>query len=158
MTAFFLNMHLCPWRLHKWRSHHLSAHPPSSCTHTDFLPTPQMHMSFHMAFPLQVLFPFPGMTRRPPSSFMMGSLPLTLGQASVQPFPWLLFPCFLVCPQQDNRAQNSGGNDGPHCIYPRTQEQTGSPGTRVLSLDSRSRHRRCPPTTGFGGPGTPGSR
>lgn len=65
---------------------------------------------------------------------------------------------FKAGPQQDNRAQNSGGNDGPHCIYPRTQEQTGSPGTRVLSLDSRSRHRRCPPTTGFGGPGTPGSR
>lgn len=30
--------------------------------------------------------------------------PLTLGQASVQPFPWLLCHCFLVCPQQDNRA------------------------------------------------------
>ena len=111
VVAFFLNMHLYPWKLHKWRSHHLTAHPP---------------LYFHLPVaPTLTFFPLPKCTC--PSTWLSCCKPcfhflkwpgdllaplwwvlfsLTRGLASVQPFPWLLRHCFLVCPcKTTERAQ-----------------------------------------------------
>ena len=87
--------------------------PPSSCTHTDFLPTPRMHMPFHMAFLLQALFPFSEMTGRPPCSFVMGSLFLSTGSGLCIALPMAVTSLFPCLSPKDHRACSESAPSAP---------------------------------------------